>query len=149
MDAHDEAALKLGCFCGRLQHDPKCAAYLLAIASALRKAAANEREHCKCATCCLPTIVAERDEAMSAARQLVSRCGELSDELASEKQRTINVFVRLDKAESERDAAVNDANRQKDQHERLRVSLAVALGLLSEMEYWRQRNFLADMRAGR
>ena len=159
MDAHDEAALKLGCFCGRLQHDPKCAAYLLAIASALRKAAANEREHCKCATCCLPTIVAERDEAMSTAHQLIPRTGELSDELASEKQRTINVFVRLDKAESERDAAVNDANRQKDQHERLRVSLAVALGLLSEMEYWRQltgtrfeaplRNFLADMRAGR
>lgn len=67
--------------------------------------------------------------------------------------------AKLAEAVAHLEAAVNDANRQKDQHERLRVSLAVALGLLSEMEYWRQltgtrfeaplRNFLADMRAGR
>lgn len=67
--------------------------------------------------------------------------------------------AQLEAVTRERHAAVNDANRQKYQHERLRVSFAVALGLLSEMEYWRQltgtrfeaplRNFLADMRAGR
>lgn len=58
----------------------------------------------------------------------------------------------------ERDAAMNDANRQRGEAERLRVSLAIALGLLSEMQHWRQltgtrfeaplRNFLADMMAG-
>lgn len=78
----------------------------------------------RCGSCCLPTIVAERDDAMH-----------------------------------ERDAAKHEAKRCQDDNERLRVSLAIALELLGNIEHWQFiggtehsiaiRKFLADMRAGR
>lgn len=60
---------------------------------------------------------------------------------------------------AERDAAKHEAHRCQDDNERLRVSLAIALELLGNVERWRMfdgtehsiaiRKFLADMRAGR
>lgn len=58
----------------------------------------------------------------------------------------------------ERDAAKHEAMRCQDDNERLRISLSVAVGLLSEIQNWRHvrgttmelpvQKFLAEMRAG-
>lgn len=90
---------------------------------------------CGCGSCCLPTIVQERDDALLEA-----------DRRAADAQREI-------------DAAEHEARRCQDDNEWLRVSLAIALELLGEVSRRRVldgsetsiavNKFLSSMRAGR
>lgn len=127
---------------------------------------------CGCATCCLPTIVSERDEAIARAAMLedvdkvreqafaaaVAEKAKAHAALRNREEETYAVLRDLDEANAEREAAKKEAYRTADDNERLRISLSVAVGLLSEIQNWRHlrgttmelpvQKFLAEMRAG-
>ena len=125
----------------------------------------SDYEDCGCGKCCLPTIVAERDEAM--ARALAAEEAEKVREqafwavVAAKEQahaRADSALRARDDANAEREAAKQEAMRASDDNERLRISLSVAVGLLNEIQNWRHirgttmelpvQKFLAEMRAG-
>jgi hypothetical protein len=114
---------------------------------------------CRCGSCCLPTILAERDEAMNERDEAVKAKTSAYAALRRAEDHERESLRDLDYATGERDAAKHEARRCQDDNERLRVSLAIALELLGNVERWHMidgtehslaiRKFLADTRAGR
>lgn len=114
---------------------------------------------CRCGSCCLPTILAERDEAMNERDAAVTAKVQAQAAMRRAENHERASIHELDNAVTERDAAKHEARRCQDDNERLRVSLAIALELLGNIERWHMidgtehsiaiRKFLADTRAGR
>lgn len=136
----------------------------------------SDYEDCGCGKCCLPTILAERDEAMNERDEALKEKTRAQDALRRAEEHERETLRDLDNATAERDAALLEADRRaaeslretdaakheamrcQDDNERLRISLSVAVGLLSEIQNWRHvrgttmelpvQKFLAEMRAG-